>query len=476
MCFEAKPAVRTMTTTTKTRKMKCTKTMHTGRSLRTILILFPTGTRALSILQVVSSSSSIHNNINFSRNKLQPHTLQAARGCGGRGGKRQRLRCPPSPLPKYFIFIFVVTELADMPVGTGTLYVPMEKHPSKLQREDKVRNVTETEESKVVQFLALGGHQRFTGLREEPNRSISAVHAGPGQQVFGYSDKQRADLLLFFDGAEGKYPAQLHYHNYHGEHWHYTGHVANVCPKADGLPARVKEETETADRFKFAYAAAMTSVFPDKVIFNYSVSWACHYFHGRVVEPNDGRTFFDLSELLYTHEKYKDKVCIPTTERFLDTDEIKSRIRDGSLTGFATIIGGRERGSNSLNSQKFGYCVQNYAPKPSELSPFTRQQIKDYFSFTTDEQVDKYIEGLLPRTLNSTTFHTEETVSTSYLRWLMTHRNFDDFKITHFIRYKFTDDTKDFIQPLLERRHKYKQEGNKTAADVVKLIGNGGFG
>ena len=185
--------------------------------------------------------------------------------------------------------------------------------------------------------------------------------------------------------------------------------------------------------------------------------------------------------MLYTHPKYKDKVVLPYTERFHTKTELKERIRDGTINGFVTLVGGRERPSGtgvgeSEAGAKFGYCVQSYEPKSSDISPLTKKQIAEYYGFTDEEQVNRYIKKLPARTLNSTTFHTPETVSTSYLRWLMVERNFDDFEITHFIRYHFSDDSKLFLEPLLQQRHRYKLEGNRTAAECVKLICNGGFG
>jgi len=388
---------------------------------------------------------------------------------------------------------FSLSELTDMPVGTGTLYVSVDgnKAPDKLRREERTQNATETEESKVVQFLALGGHSRHTGLRDEPTRVISGVHAGPGQQVFGYTDKQRCDLLLYFGSdAERKIPTVLHYHNYHGYHYHYTGHVPNLCPKAssDFMPFSVDHDTEKMDTFRFEYASAMTAVRPTRVRFEYSFSTACHYFHGRQIP---GTEYTDLTALLYNDPRYKDKVVLPYSDTFLSKSDLKRRIRQGTIFGFVTVKGGEEVDADddtttttttrTLHREReagkhFGYCVQNYGPRYDELSSFTREQIKSYYGFGSDEQAKKYVEKLPARTLNSSTFHSEETVSTSYLRWLMLEQNFDNFEITHFIRYAFTDDSKHFLLPLLQARHRYKQEGNKTAAECVKLVCNGGYG
>ena len=69
-----------------------------------------------------------------------------------------------------------------------------------------------------------------------------------------------------------------------------------------------------------------------------------------------------------------------------------------------------------------------------------------------------------------------ETVTTSYLRWLMNVRKFVNFEVRHLLLYKFTDDPKHFLEPILQRRHDAKRAGNAVEAECLKLVGNGSFG
>jgi hypothetical protein len=119
--------------------------------------------------------------------------------------------------------------------------------------------------------------------------------------------------------------------------------------------------------------------------------------------------------------------------------------------------------------------VQNYAPTPEQVSPFTKQQMSEFNGISLEE-VDELIAKQPPRTLNSTTFHQEETISTNYLKWLIKERNFVDFDITHFLWFKFGSHTRDFIEPLLQLRHEMKKMGNLAAAEILKLLVNGHYG
>jgi uncharacterized protein (DUF3820 family) len=114
------------------------------------------------------------------------------------------------------------------------------------------------------------------------------------------------------------------------------------------------------------------------------------------------------------------------------------------------------------------------------VSDYTKAQIAEFYGLDDDnddgEGVKKYLEKQPARTLNSTSFHSEETVSTAYLRWLMKKRGFVDFEVTHFLWYKFNDHPRQFIEPLLQLRHRLKQEGNLAAAEALKLIVNSDYG
>ena len=79
-------------------------------------------------------------------------------------------------------------------MGTGTLYVVDRRESrrnhsgrrlteGKLRKEKRALNVTETEESFVVQYLVLGGHKTFVTRGKErgnPTFVASGIHAGSG--------------------------------------------------------------------------------------------------------------------------------------------------------------------------------------------------------------------------------------------------------------------------------------------------------
>jgi hypothetical protein len=378
--------------------------------------------------------------------------------------------------------------LIDIPYGTGSLYV-QSPDPGSLRREARSLNVTEREEATVVQYLSLGGHSKFTGLdsARRPDRILSSIHAGPGQAVFGYTNVQRADLTLSFRRRPEEDPettprTRLHFHNYHGDHWHYVGHREGCkSTKNMYLSFDLNEETETMDSFRRAYAKAMTAVRPSQVTFSYHVSYTCDWFHDTPLpslnEGVDGPTYRNVTELLAAERAQEFYEPPPRQQQFLKKSVLVRDIVAGKIQGFVTLRGGREsKKKNSTPAQKhFGCCVQNYAPSSREISDYTKSQIAEYYGLD-EEGVEAFLSKQPSRTLNSTTFHAEETISTAYLCWLIKHRGFVDFEITHFLWYKFGSQPREFIESLLQLRHRLKKEGNVAAAEAVKLIVNSDYG
>ena len=389
--------------------------------------------------------------------------------------------------------------MQELPYGTGSLYVTDKGNPHLLKKETRSLNATERAEAVAVQYLTLGGHARYTGLdgrRRQPLRVFSSIHSGPGQLVFGYSEKQRADLMLAFENdlsaATAAAPAkmELHYFNYHGYHWHYDGHLEE-CPSTDDRYTQmmVVPASQMMDDFRTAYAEAMSQVFPEHVVFRYHVVYECELVHGipvpSILQPASSRkTYFNAQELLA--EEIPDTFYLPPPSKqlFFNKQTLIDEIVSGKVNGFVTLRGGREAREEPPACKQFGFCVQNYAPQPHQLSEYTKEQIGQYYSLSRgiasvddeEDQVDKFLHKQPARTLNSTTFHSEETVSTNYLRWLIKERDFCDFEVTHFLWYKFGLQSRRFIEPLLQLRHEMKKQGNLPAAEVLKLILNGAYG
>jgi hypothetical protein len=93
-------------------------------------------------------------------------------------------------------------------------------------------NVTQRQESLVVQYLVMGGHRHFSTQTEDrrPQLACSAVCSGLGQLCFGSNYTQRADLILNFEKITYHCPALILIHNYHEAQVHYRGHLT-TCPK-----------------------------------------------------------------------------------------------------------------------------------------------------------------------------------------------------------------------------------------------------
>ena len=464
-----------------------------------------------------------------------------------------------------------------MPVGTGTLFVKkmnsteaeeancpqmqqQQQQPAQsaededyLHMEKSGLNVTQREESLVVQYLTLGGHANYwTSQDRQPSLACSGVHAGPGQLSFGWNRRQRADLTLMFDKT-AQQPAVVFAHNYHELGVHYRGHDQFGCPRymereppvknnnVSIRPSKTKRgaggsqkfwqqlrisrrnvkkftvkqqtqgaliydaETRGADHFKRQLAETWSLVRPRHVIFYYSTSTACDFFHGQNIygARDGGLVDTDLTNLLkfefeadcrLTPQQVEENKCkifvrppryTQAEASLLSTAQLKRDIVSGVETGFVTVLGGRENRPSQQQQQPdasdhFGFCVQSFAcTQLHHLSAFTKNQIAQQQGWELPRDVallEAYLEKQPARTLNSTTFHTEETVSTSYLAWLMTERNFVDFEITHFLRYKFVHYWNSYLTPLLQKRHQQKKDKNILASTINKLIQNSHYG
>jgi hypothetical protein len=145
-----------------------------------------------------------------------------------------------------------------MPIGTGTLYVqhkvneaneeeekdketPSKKRKRKketvmekalkecsnqgplLQMENESLNVTQRQESLVVQNLAMGGHRHFSSQSADrsPQLACSDVHSGPSQLRYGSNYTLKANLILIFEKRTCHRPASIMIHNYHEAQVHY---------------------------------------------------------------------------------------------------------------------------------------------------------------------------------------------------------------------------------------------------------------
>lgn len=398
-------------------------------------------------------------------------------------------------------------ELLGTPIGTGTLYVvdpvnndeirdecsdsshtendKIEKWKENISAQNLIKEkrrlnrATETNESLVIQYLVQGGYKNLNTFDLE-NRSIfrvaSSLHAGSGPLVWGMTGSQKCDLTLSFTKESDYQPAVVYFINYHGAYYHYNGHL-DTCPSGNQslYPFEPKPTDIVMDSFRRHYAIKMSCVYPENVRFIYDTVYECDFFHGnKSFSMDKGVTLF--TSIKQAVESNPDHVYSKKYSNTYNVGKLIDGIQKGSITGFITIKGGQEAPSNDANDF-FGFCVQNYTPNISEISTLTKNQMMHFKALKNESELEHYLKKKqIGLTLNSGTFHSEETISTEYLRWLLNVRNFTQFQVTHFIEYKFVQHSKAFLEPLLERRHKDKLAKDVVSAECLKLICNGSYG
>ena len=362
-----------------------------------------------------------------------------------------------------------------------------------LVRERTALNPTETEEAAVVQYLVLGGgngEAGFTGVAGRvPDLVASGVHAGAGRQTFGWSPQQKADLLLvYLPPVDGDGPSRVFYHNHHGSPWHYSGHAAGCPLGRDARDSKIERTaSRLADSFRRGLATALTAVDPGRVVFRYTVTDSCRLAHGSGVPGlnGDGARYRTVRECLLTEKVRNGEAWVPDTRRNLyPLDQLRADIAAGRATGFVTLVGGSEHPDVARDDpagHRFGFCVQQHAATFDQLSDYTKAEIASYFGWAElpdggESRIRDYVARQPARNLSASTFFSQETVSTTYLRWLVEERGFRDYEITHFLAYPFRDWGSDFLLPVLQRRHECKLRGDAVAAECLKLVGNGSYG
>ena len=454
------------------------------------------------------------------------------------------------------------TKCQQIKEAEGRLIRSQSANSKFLKQERTGLNVTQREESLVVQYLALGGYRHWLRRSQqkllydhhnvsnepilaEPNLACSGVHSGPGQLSFGYDSRHRVDLTLLFEKTLQR-PAIIFMNNYHEHKVHYRGHE-NDCPQLaaefidlpprtnvptaataqfwadlevdpDMLdpcissrehergPIKIDRITSKMDLFKRQLAEVWSCVSPTNVLFMYTTSTACDFFHGadiRAAQSEDHleneykdlellleaeflpNTILNATQLSQNNCRILLKPPRPDTlgKTLLSESQLVSDIVAGTEQGFVTLQGGTEKLNYVANNAAdyFGFCVQNVECKSDTVSSFTTAQVAQFYGWDLDtekgrQQTEDFLNKQPARTLNSTTFLKEETVSTSYLQWLIKERNFSSFKITHFIRYKMVNYCNKYLLPLLQSRHNFKKQGNTIAADLLKLLLNAYYG
>jgi hypothetical protein len=349
----------------------------------------------------------------------------------------------------------------------------------KLALERCIPSLLDRAEGTVVQYIAVEGWQKLLPDCCKVIRCFSGVHTGPGQISFALNHRDKMDATIVAETESGL--RVIMFYNYHGAYYHYMGHRKGcraVHEQHGSLITHTKFIAKprdlAVDKFRKAYAQRMSMVYPTKCAMTYAVEYECDYMHGNyIVRPDKfEKRYSDLKELLKS--EYEHETIDTLAKKSFKQKDLVDGILNGTYTGFVHLSGGIEHLDGAAS--KFGFCVQQYAPQSRELGNRTIGDIKKYFRMKSNDQAQEYVKKLSARTLNSTGFHSKETISTSYLRWLMTECKFSDFKIHHYIYYPFRNYKSEFMRPILQQRHDCKLQGKMAEAEALKLIANGNFG
>jgi hypothetical protein len=159
----------------------------------------------------------------------------------------------------------------------------------------------------------------------------------------------------------------------------------------------------------------------------------------------------------------------------MTAEEFRRMVLQDRAHGFVTIMGGHERAvSDPLDvTNNFGFCVQKSKIATSDLSPYTRNQIAAMEGRNgVWGDVDAYVNKLAPRNHTRRYFPKDQlqTISTTYLKFLIKERGFKGFSLVHFMAYEMRNWWSAFLVPILRAKAEYKLQGNKPAAETCKLV------
>ena len=320
--------------------------------------------------------------------------------------------------------------------------------------------------------------QHYALVREPSCVMIaSGIHAGPGEPVFGSSQRRRCDGLIVVR------PGLLRYLNYHGAGVHYQGHFERCrLRRSDDEELTLDEDTVEEDRFRQDLARALsTAAGGGRLRFEYEAVYACEFTHRQHFEYED-RQYGTVAALLRRAFPTESIVTPAYTPRWTQAGLCKA-ILAGRIQGFVALEGGRET-KNDVASHLFSFLPQRCAIRPEEIGRQTKQHIADADPHRLPEDAvlrfcQNRCQTMTKRYFDTGNGNGPAVISTHLLAWLIEERGLKHFEIVHFAQYVFRDYFRSFLWHLLQSRHEEKQKpegGSELTSMVLKLIANGFFG
>ncbi len=260
----------------------------------------------------------------------------------------------------------------------------------------------------------------------------------------------------------------------------------------------LKERTLEGDSILRSYVAAMNwavhearkrnSNYPS-LAFDAKFSYECQFFHGGDMsigtEGHGGiRTYNKLTKLL--KDEFGDDAIVGfSVPRLKEAELLRRILYDEDYNGFCTIRGGKE-GRDDAASLTQAFCLGKHVVSADELGDYALEVTA--MAKGLDPQLDRakakrqLQRDCLKRCLTMTRrffgCNQLSTLSTLQLRFLVTQRNFHNFRLVHFIHCHLRTYLFDFNFRILQERHRLKREepSNELGQLTCKLIFNSSYG
>ena len=381
---------------------------------------------------------------------------------------------------------------SEMRYGTRQWHQVFERSSAK---EDKRSNCLESMEALFSQLMSYDTYSQSTHV-------FSGYHAGPGRQVFGRDRRCYVDVTLVIPAESSSGRPELLFGQFHGSYFHqWTRHEPD-CPRAedadDGWEDHPQDpdaredvrtlQTRRNDDFCARYAEAMSAV--GKLLVSYRTWSECQLFHrDSVVSRVDGKRYKNVRTLLKKvhHAQavlgiWPRKLTLESILKKLLMSDEEKKARRSDFSGFVVLHNGSEQAKDNAAFQSVGFCLQRVNPKVEELGSFTHhQQAMELEHHGGSRQGFVTLEDRCKsskQTMTKSGFHSEgETLSASYLRFLVRDRKLEGYTISHFVFVRERDFLTPFIDGLLQKRHEIKRSGGGSLeSDSVKLLLNSNFG
>ena len=206
-------------------------------------------------------------------------------------------------------------------------------------------------------------------------------------------------------------------------------------------------------------------------------------FHSRSTREPEAKMHKTLRDFL-KHEHPDDSVLgFPFRE--ISSKYLLKQILSGELTGFVGFEGGREKTPKDKVGSLFSFICQRSRVKESEIGELTKLQLRSQYGKQAPLMLKKYLSQYFTLTKSYADYQSAGllVMNTRLFSWLVRERGMHDFRIRHFLAYRFKSYLSTFLLPLLTNRQREKTKiaqgdptGCSLTCEILKLLGNSFFG